>query len=270
LVDIVEPEPLRTPARELDLDALLSDPVQRARVLKRLADERLEAPATDPAPPARPAPSAPPAVESRRVGSSPIVAGAAPGVPTAVHGPQPAEPAPTTAAPEPIVAESIAAVPAPTTAAPELIVAAPAPMPAPTTAAPEPIVAVPAPMPSPTMAAPEPKATVSTSPAAAPGPRSTEPASKERVPIGLPVRIPANGLPPISNEECERAVHSLRTFSRMRPELQRAELSKIPGMDGRLDDVMMAMNALPSEAWPAVVASLPREVVHVLLDGPGG
>jgi hypothetical protein len=137
------------------------------------------------------------------------------------------------AAPEPIVAESIAAVPAPTPAAPE------------------------------------PMATVSTSPAAAPEPRSTEPASKERVPIGPPVRNPTNGSPPISNEECERAVHSLRTFSRMPPDLQRAELSKLPGMDGRIDEMMMAMNALPSEAWPAIVANLPGEVVRVLLNGPG-
>jgi hypothetical protein len=275
LVDIVEPEPpARTSARELDLDALLSDPVQRARVLKRLlADERLGAPATDPDPPAMAVPSAPPAVEARRVGSSPIVAGAAPGVvPTAAHGPQPAEPAPTMAAPEPIVAESIAAVPAPTTAAPEPIVAESiAAVPAPTTAAPEPIVAESiAVVPAPTTAAPEPMATVSTSPAVPPGPRSTEPASKERVPIVPPVRSPANGSPPISNKDCERAVHSLRTFSRMPPDLQRAELSKIPGMDGRLDDVMMAMTALPSEAWPAIVANLPGEVVRVLLDGPGG
>ena len=76
LVDIVEPEPPpRIPAPELDLDALLSDPVQRALVMKRLlAEERL---------------------------------GAAP------RGPQPAEPAvpvPSTAAPKPI-----AAVPAPPT-----------------------------------------------------------------------------------------------------------------------------------------------------------
>jgi hypothetical protein len=177
-----------------------------------------------------------------------------------------AMPTPTTVAPEPIVAESIAAMPTPTTAAPEPVVTESiAAVPAPTTVAPQPIVAVP----SPTTAAPQPMATVSTSPAVPPGPRSTEPASKERVPIGPPVRNPANGSLPLSNEECERAVYSLRTFSRMPPDLQRAELSKLPGMDGRIDDMMMAMNALPSEAWPAVVASLPREVVHVLLDGPG-
>jgi hypothetical protein len=181
------------------------------------------------------------------------MAGAAPvGVPPVAHGPQPAEPAPSTAAPEPIVAVR-APMLSPTTAASEPIVA-------------ESIAAVPAPIP----AVAEPMATVSTSPAVPPWPSSTEPASEERMPIGLPVRRLADGSPPISHEECDRAVHSLRTFSRMPPDLQRAELSKIPGMGGRLDEMMTVMNALPSEAWPEVVASLPREVVHVLLDGPGG
>ena len=117
----------------------------------------------------------------------------------------------------------------------------------------------------------EPIATGATPPTVPPSPSSTEPASsKERMPIGLPARMPTNGSRPITQEECERAVHSFRTFSRMPPDVQRAELSKIPGMGSQVDEMMMAMNALPSEAWPAVVANLPSELVHVLLDGPGG
>ena len=196
LVDIVEPEPPpRIPAPELDLDALLSDPVQRALVMKRLlAEERL---------------------------------GAAP------RGPQPAEPA----------------VPVPSTAAPKPIAAVPAP---PTT--PEP--AVPTPPAAPPT--PEPIAAVPALPTASPEPIAAMP------------KPPAARSRPITHEDCERAVHSLRTFSRMPPDLQRAELAKIPGMGSQSDEIMTAMNALPPEAWPEVVAHLPSEVVRVLLDGPGG
>jgi hypothetical protein len=56
----------------------------------------------------------------------------------------------------------------------------------------------------------------------------------------------------------------------MPPDRQRAELAKIPGMGSQSDEIMTAMNALPPDAWPAVVAHLPSEVVRVLVDGPGG
>ena len=72
-----------------------------------------------------------------------------------------------------------------------------------------------------------------------------------------------------------RAVPALRTIARLPKDQQRAELSKLPGMDREAVDSFLSvflpqMDSFSHETWAAFASALPPEAVRMLVDGPGG
>jgi hypothetical protein len=254
IVDVVRPEPPPPkPVHEVNIDALLADPVVRARVLKALAaDGAGEASQVTVPPPNGPSAVRPQIIAS--AGSSPTVAPAASSARAPSAEPEASAPAPIAAptepsAPAPIAAPTEPSAPAPTAAPTE------ASLPAPTSAPTE--LSAPAPTSAPTV------------------PIVTAALHDRHAPMAEPTQTGERSPRPITDEDRARAVPALRTIARMPRDQARAEFKKLPGM-GDVEEIeqlvqgLGCMEDLPPNIWASFVAGLPAEAVRVLVDGPGG
>lgn len=275
---------------EPDMHVILSDPAARARVLNALAVVTPAMPAAPgyvyaapialtptpapiaPAPlptpvPITPAPTAavvqpepPPAAPVREMSIESIVADpalrervlealAATGVREASRVAEVAPGAPSVVQTQPVVAAVVSSAPAPSVA--------------PSAATATPIATTPT-APTPTASKPDESAT-----------KPSAPAASDDKPVAEPVRTAERRTRVITDNDRMRAVPALRTIARLPKDQQRAELSKLPGMDREAVDSFLSvflpqMDSFSHETWTAFASALPPEAVRMLVDGPGG
>lgn len=194
------------------------------------------------------------ALAAARAGEASHVAEPPPSAPSAVR-PQPTV---STASAAPMVSSAAAPTATPTASSASTPSAAPTEPSAPATTTAPTVTNAPAPSAAPTV------------------PIVTTASDDQCAPIAEPMQTAERETRVITEDDRMRAVPALRTIARMPRDQARAELKKLPGMRGQVEELEKLMQVfgfmgdLPPDMWANFVAELPAEAVRVLVDGPGG